>query len=184
MLGLAHLGAAPAPALAHVMVQAGPLPADVAGELAAAGGQTQSGAQSLQNGEGAGAAAEGAEVARAVLGGAAHQGKLGIGLADGQADIGVALAVLEQNVIFGLMALNEGALQHQRLKLRIGQDYIEPADLRDQGAGFFTVAGGVLKILGDPVFQGLGLAHVNDLAHLVQHQVDPRLLGQGAGFFL
>ena len=84
----------------------------------------------------------------------------------------------------GLVALDQGALQHQGLELAVGDDHIEVVDLGHHGPGLFVVAALVLKILADPVFQRLGLSHVDHGVFGVLHDVDAGLQGQGVGLFL
>ena len=69
------------------------------------------------------------------------------------------------------MALDEGALQHQGLKLGLNHDDIKVVDLAHHGPGLFVVPGLILKVLAHPVFQRLGLAHVDDLAAGVLHDI-------------
>ena len=125
-------------------------------------------------------AAEGTVVFRAVVGGAVHQGKAGI-VAAVQPHEGIALVVLQQNVVAGLMALDEGVLQHQGLELRPDDNGVEPVHMGHHHLRFLVVAGGVLKILADAVFQFFGLAHIDDLAGLVHHQIDAGQQGQVVG---
>ena len=46
---------------------------------------------------------------------------------------------------------------------------------------FLVVAGGVLKVLADAVFQFFGLAHIDDLSGFVHHQIDAGQQGQVVG---
>ena len=165
---------------AHVEVQAGALLADVAGEAPGAGGQTQGGAHGVQRQARFVPAAEGAVVFRAVVGGAVHQGKAGV-VAAVQPHEGIALVILQQNVVAGLMALDEGILQHQGLELRPDDNGVEPVHMGHHHLRFLVVAGGVLKVLADAVFQFFGLAHIDDLAGLVHHQIDAGQQGQVVG---
>ena len=180
--GLQLVPPAIAVAFVHVEVQAGPLLADVPGELLSAGGQAQGGAQGIDDGLGVLPAGIGAEIPGPVLRHLAGQGEPGIGLV-GQADIGIALVVLEQDVIPGLVPLDEGALQHQGLELAVGDDHVEVVDLADHGPGLLGMGGGVLKILGDPIFQRLGFAHIDDGVLGILHDIYARLQGQTVGFF-
>ena len=115
---LLHLeAAAVAVALAHVEVEAGALLPNVPGKALPAGGQAQGGAQGVHDSLGGVAAGVGAEIACPILRRPVGQGEAGV-LLPGQADVGVALVVLEQDVVPGLVALDEGVFQNQRLKLR------------------------------------------------------------------
>ena len=62
--------------------------------------------------------AEGAEVPGAVLLRLSRQSEPGVGGSGVQPDEGISLVVLEQDVVPGLVALDEGVFQDQRLKLR------------------------------------------------------------------
>ena len=81
------------------------------------------------------------------------------------------------------MPLDEGALQNKGLELRVGDDDVEVVDLAHHGPGLFRVGGQIGKILRHPVFQSLGLAHVDDLVFGVLHDVDAGLQRQAVGFF-
>ena len=175
VLALVHIGAAIAVTGAHVEVEAGALLADVPGELPLAGGQAQGGEQGVNDALAGPPGAVGAEVPGPVPGHLGGKGELGILLLDAEADIGVALAVLEQNVVPGLVALDEGALQHQGLELRGHHNDVKVVDLGDHGPGLFIVAALVLEILAHPVFQRLGLAHVDHFTGGVLHDIHPRL---------
>ncbi len=179
---LVHLPAAVAVTLAHPVVEAGPLLTDVPGELFVAFGQLQRPPQGLDDIIGGAPAPVGAEVPGPVLRHPAHHGELGVGVPDVQADVGVALVVFEEDVVMGLVALDEGALQHQGLELRVGDDHVEVVDLGDHGPGLLRVGGQVGEILAHPVLQGLGLAHVDDLVLDVLHDIHAGLQGQVVGF--
>ena len=179
-----HVDPAVAVAQAHVVVEAGPLLPHVPGKLLAAGGQLEGGTESGEKAPCLVAAAVGAEVPGAVLNDLVHQGKTGIGSLYVQADVRVALVILQKDVVMRLVAFNEGVFQHQGLELAVGHDHIKVVDGGDHGPGLLGVGGQVGKILRDPVFQGLGLAHVDDLVVLVLHDVDAWLQRQGVGFFL
>ena len=93
------------------------------------------------------------------------------------------MSSFQKDVVPGLVALDEGVLQHQGLKLAVGDDDVKMVDLGHHGPGLLRVGGQVGKILAHPVFQGLGLAHVDDLALGVLHDVYARLERQAVGFF-
>ena len=82
------------------------------------------------------------------------------------------------------MALDEGALQHQRLKFRPRHDDVKMVDLGHHTASLGRVGGRILKVLAHAVAQLLGLAHVDHRIGLILHEIDPRLQGQRVGFFL
>ena len=169
---------AKAVAFADVIVQTGPLLADVPGELPAAGGQLQRGAHRLQSGPGLVPAAEGAEVAGAVLLGLVHQREPGIGRLVVQPHEGIALVVLQKNIVPGLMPLDQGVFQDQRLKFRADHDGVEVIHLRDHHPGLLVVPAAGLEVLADAVFQLLGLAHIDDQPGLVHHDIHAGGQGQ------
>ena len=72
---------------------------------------------------------EGAEVAGSVLLHAAGDDDAGIILLPGDLDVGVALVVLEANVVLGAVFLDEVTLQDKGLYLRVGDDEIEIGDV-------------------------------------------------------
>ena len=164
-----------------MVVQAGPLLTDVPGKFPAAGGQAQGLAQRVDDPLTGPPAAIGAEVPGPVLRHLGGQREPGVVLVDAQPDIGVALGVLEQDVVPRHMPLDEGALQHQGLELRLDHDDVEVVDLGHHGPGLHVVPGLVLEVLAHPVAQGLGLAHIDHLALGVLHDIHPRLQGQGVG---
>ena len=168
-------------AAANVVIQAGPPPADVPGKLAGADGQAQGAAHRLDGQAGLTPSAEGTEVFRAVVSGLSHQGEAGIGRIGVQPHKGIALVVLQQDVVPGHVALDERVLQDQGLELRGHENGIEMIHLGHHGPGLFIVGGSILEILADAVFQLLGLAHINHLAGFVHHQIDPRGKGQIVG---
>ena len=119
------VGRAEAVAFPDVVVQTRPLLADVPGELAVAGGQLQRGAYCLQGHPRLVPPAKGAEVPGPVLLRLVHQREPGIGRFLIEPHKGIALVVLQQNVVPGLVPLDEGVLQNQRLELRAHHDGIK-----------------------------------------------------------
>lgn len=82
------------------------------------------------------------------------------------------------------MALNQRVLQHQGFKLAGDENCVKVVNLRYHLAGFDRVGCAVLKVLADPVFQFLRLAHINDLAHLIHHKIDSWRQGEIGSLFL
>ena len=165
------VGRAEAVAFPDVVIQARPLLADVPGELAVAGGQLQRGAYCLQGRPRLVPPAKGAEIPGSVLLRLVHQREPGIGRFLIEPHKGIALVVLQQNVVPGLVPLDEGVLQNQRLELRAHHDGIKVIHLRHHHPGLFVVAAAGLEVLANAVFQLLGLAHVNDQPGLVHHDI-------------
>ena len=122
--------------------------------------------------------AVGAEIARAVVRDARGQRDDGIGLTQVDAQVGVALIVLEQDVVFRHIVLDERAFEHERLELRRGGDRLKMIDIRHHFARFCIVRRRILKILADAVFQFFCLADVDHGPGGVFHQINARLIGQ------
>ena len=175
---LLHAGPAPAVAALHLIVQAGPLPADVAREFFGATRQAERRAQGVDDLLRAPAASVGAEIARAVIRDARGQRDDGIVLAQVDAQVGIALVVLEQDVVFRHIVLDERAFEHERLELRRGGDRLEMIDIRHHFARFCIMRRRILKILADAVFQFFCLADVDHGPGGVFHQINARLIGQ------
>ena len=97
----------------------------------------------------------------------------------GDDDPGVGLVIPQQHVVAGLVLLDEVVLEDQRLGLGVGDRYLHIGNLAHQGAGLDAVDVGP-KVGGEPFFQILGLAHVDDGAAAVVHAVDTALVGDGA----
>ena len=171
----------PAGAGAHVVVETGAILADVPGELAAAVRQQQGLADGVDDLPGLGASPEGAVVLGPVLGSAAGDAHGRVFLPRVHPHEGIALVVLQQDVVVGLMALDEGVFQHQGLKLAVGDDDVEVRHLFHHGCHLGQML--PVEIAADPVFELFGLAHIDDLAPGVQHDIDPRQQGQMIGFF-
>ena len=178
---LVHAGAAVTVALAHMVVQAGALPADVPRELLMAGGQPQGQPQRVDDALGGAPAAIRPKIARPVLRRAVGQREFGVILFHRQADIRIALVVLQQDVVAGHVPLDKGVLQHQCLELAGDEDGVEAVHLRHHVPRLGGVGGAVLEILAHPVFQLLGLAHVDDPACFIHHQIDARRQWQVVG---
>ena len=170
------LGAAvsetPARAGAHVVVEAGPLLPDVAREFAGAVRQQQGLRDRGDDVAGLAPAAEGAEVARPVLPRAALDRERGVLLPHVKADEGIALVVLEEDVVVGLVPLDEGVFEHEGLKLAPRDDDVEVPHLVHHGGDLRQVL--AVEIARDAVFELLGLADVDDLIVLVKHDVHAR----------
>ena len=162
----------------EVVVQAGALLPDVAREHPAAGGQPQGLGDRVDRLPRRPAARIGAEIAVGVGRGLGDDRKGREGPRGRDLDIRVALVVLEQDVVLGLVFLDHRVFEHERLKLRLGHDNIKVPDLGDHADGLGAVPGIGRKILGVPVFQRLGLAHVDDLPRPVLHDIHARLIGQ------
>ena len=164
----------------EVLVQAGPILADVAREHARAGFEVQRLADRVDRAARGHAARVRPKVARSIVPRLGDNGERRVGRIRVQPDIGIALVVLEQDVVFGLVFFNHRVLKHERFELGFGHNDIEIIDMADQLARFGAQAFRRLKIVGNAVAQQLGLADVDHLAGLVLVQVYARLHGQTA----
>ena len=167
---------APAVTVVHVVVQAGALLAEIARELLGAAGQLERQPQRIDDVLRYEAAAEGSKIAGLIAGDAADHLHGGIVLRQIDAQVRIALVILQEDVVLGHVPLDERAFEHERLKFRPGDDGVEMVDLRDHLPRLRRVGGRILKILADPVFELLRLADVDDRAGLVLHQVHTRLV--------
>ena len=105
------------------------------------------------------------------------------GLVDGQLDAGVGLVVPEEDVVLGLVSLDQVVLESQGLHLVVDDDALEIRDLRAQLVQLDVGVAGILEIASDPVAQRLGLAHVDDVAPAVLVEIHPRFGGKIGGLF-
>ena len=159
---LLHLeAAAVAIALAHVEVEAGALLPNVPGKALPTGGQAQGGAQGVHDSLGGVAAGVRAEIACPVLRRPVGQGEAGV-LLPGQADVGVALVVLEQDVVLRGVGFDLACFQHQRLELALADDDVERVGVGDHLADLVVVGHTLPEILADPDAEPLGLADIDD----------------------
>ena len=72
----------------------------------------------------------------------------------------------------GLVALDGGVFQHQGLKLAARDDDVEVAHLVHHGCDLWQVL--AVEVARDAVFELFGLADVDDLIVLVEHDVHAR----------
>ena len=86
----------------------------------------------------------------------------------------VALVVLQEDVVMGLVLLDEAALEEQRLVLRAGDDEVVIVHMRDHPCHLRQMVGAEPEVARDAVVQVLGLADVDDAPLRVLHQVDAR----------
>ena len=100
-------------------------------------------------------------------------------LVRGDDDPGVGFVVSQQHVIARLVLLDQVVLEDQGLGLGVSDGDLDIGDLAHQGAGLDVVDVGA-KVGGKPLFQILGLAHIDHGATAVIHTVDAALMGDGA----
>ena len=86
--------------------------------------------------------------------------------------IRIALAVLQEGVVFRLVFLNEITLQDQRLRLRVRHDVLEAADVIHHLQDLRRLSTPALEILAHAVFQHDRLPDVDHLIQIPVHQID------------
>ena len=127
-------------------------------------------------------AAVGPEIAGAVLHHAARQEDLGE-FVPGHADPGVGLGVLEQDVVAGLVLLDEVVLQQQGVGLGVHHAVLGVGDLAHQDAGLGVEPLRRHEILRHPLVQVLGLAHIDHIPRGVIIAIDTRGMREQCYFF-
>ena len=95
----------------------------------------------------------------------------------GEAKVGVALVVAEDDVVARLVRLDEIVLEQQRFAFRAGHRRIDPRDLRHHERGARCVFG-LLEVARNALPQIARLAHVERLARGIEHAVDTRPVRQ------
>ena len=175
---------APCVAVVHVVVEAGPILPEVARKLLPAARKLERQPERVDHMLRNKASAVGAEILRTVVLHARGQLDHRVFLMQIDAQIGIALIVLQKDIIFRHVPLDKRAFQHKRLKLRPRNDHVEVIDLRDHPPGFRRMGGGILKILAHAVFELFCLADINDRVGLVLHDVDAGLIRQAQRLFL
>ena len=94
------------------------------------------------------------------------------------ADIMVTFIVLQKDVVFRGILLDEAAFQHQRLKLAAGDDIFKVPYILHHAVDLGGMLVNAAEVTADAVFQGFCLADVDDLPLFVLHDVDARLQRQ------
>ena len=178
VLRRADLARARRAAAAEVLVEARAVLADVAREYPRTGLEVERFADRVDGAARGHAARVGAEVPRPVLRRLGNHGKRRVGRVRVQPDIGIALVVLEQDVVLGLIFFDHRVLEHQRLELGFGHNDVEIVNAADQLPRFGIQPFGRLKIVGNAVAEQLCLADIDHLTGLVLVQVYARLHGQ------
>ena len=79
----------------------------------------------------------------------------------------------------GAVLLDQVAFEQERLELGVGDDELEIGDARDHLARLRREAVGRAEVGADAVLEAARLADIDDLVADL-HQVDARLVGQGA----
>ena len=166
---------------AHVVIQARAGTPDIARETARARRQAQRFADGIDDLRRHAPPAIRTEVFRAVLFRAVDERKRRVRLRHIQTHKGIALIVLEQDVVFWLVQLDERVFEHERLEFGLHDDDIEIRNVRDHGRHLRQVL--AAKIARDAVFECFCLADVDDLTVLVEHDVHARQQWEHIGLF-
>ena len=127
----------------------------------------------LAHGAGTG---ERAEVAVAAVEPAAMEAQLRKGFA-GEADVGIALVVAEQDVVARLVCLDQVVLEQQRLAFGPGDGGLHAGDLRDH-QGDPRLQRAALEVARHPLLEVARLADIEDAALGIEHPVDARAVRQ------
>ena len=95
-------------------------------------------------------------------------------LVPGHADPGIGLRILQEDIVLGLVLLDEIVLEEQRVSFGIDDGILGVRDPGDQQAGLGVQPLGRHKILGDPFVEILRLPHINDVPRGVVIPIDSR----------
>ena len=166
-----------------MVIQAGPLLADIPGQAPAAGPDLVELVNQIDGILDRARAGVGAVILRLILfepPGKKHPRKV---LSHRHLDVRVCLVIHEHGVVLGPVLLDKVALQHQGLQLRIRDNVLKAGDVRDHLLDLHALIPAGLEILPHPVLQGDSLSHVDDSVLLIVHQVDPRLRRKLFQFF-
>ena len=169
ILLLAHLTRARGAALSELMVKARAFLADITRETAVTGGQAQRFLQRVQHAPRHRRARIGAEIPPLVALSRTRKLQTRIGLGR-DFNIRIGLRVLQANVVFGRMLLDQRVLQRQRLDLGVTQEILK---IRYVCHHFFRLIAleAVLEILGNAVFELARLTHVDHATVSVLHDI-------------
>ncbi len=103
----------------------------------------------------------------------AHDGQIGIGLGNVEAQGGVALVVLQNPIVARSVALDQIGFQDQGFFFGVRQNGFIRSDLGNQQRGFRVMRTIGLKVGLEPLFQIARFAHIDDGTLIVLHEVDP-----------
>jgi hypothetical protein len=92
-----------------------------------------------------------------------------------QQNIGIGFIIPQQDVVLGLMLLDQIVFEDQRLGFGMGNRKLDMMDMADQGPSFGTPR--VTSKIGAQAFhQILGFTHIQNDSVLTQHPVNARLM--------
>ena len=90
----------------------------------------------------------------------------------------IGFVVPQQNIVLGLMLLDQVVLEDQRLRFGMRDGKLDGTDMAHQGSGL--LAARIAPKIGAQTFgEILGLADVQDAACLIQHPIHTRLVWHG-----
>lgn len=89
------------------------------------------------------------------------------------------LVVLQVQIVTGLVLLDQGVLQQQRLFFSVGHSKFNVSDPRHQEANLRTSIR-TAEIIADPLAQVAPLADIQDCPGIIPHQVDAGRGGKAA----
>ena len=126
----------------------------------------------------------GAVISGAIFAESAGDEDFGVAIGERELDVGVGLVVAEQDVETRLALLDEVVLEGQGLLLIGNEDVVEIDGLAHEGAGLGVGLVGFKQVRANARTEVLRLADVDDLALRIFVEVDARLGGEGADFFV
>jgi len=89
-------------------------------------------------------------------------------------DVGVALVILQADVVARAVLLDQVHLQDEGFQFRSDHDPFDIGDVAHKLAGLVILVGAGVEVGAHPVAQADGLANVNDIAGAVFHDVTAR----------
>lgn len=102
----------------------------------------------------------------------------------GDFNVAVSLVVLEQDIVLGIVQLDQAALQHQCFKLTVGDDVVKIHHILHHFVHLGKMVIDGPKVAGYPVLEFFCFSHIDDRIVLILHDIDTRLHGEFIDFFL
>ena len=174
----------PTGAQIHVVVQAGTVFSNIPWELLVAVRKLQCRTDCLQHGVRYVSGSVGTEILCSIVCDFAYHGNGRVNFLHIQPQVGIPLIILQQNIVFRHISLDQGAFQNQGFKFAGCHNDIEVVNFTDHGPRLRGVGGGILKILADSVFQFFCFADIDHLVRLIPHNIHSGCIGKGQGFIL
>ncbi len=170
-------------ALSDVVIQAGSLLACVPGQAAAAASQLIQLPDQFYRILHRAGAGKWPEIPGLVFFHRAGKKHPGIFLPQRHLDKRITLIILQHRVVFWPVLLDQVALQHKRLQLRIRHDILKPPYPLYHLLDLRTFIPAALKILPHPVLQADSFPYINNIIPLIMHDIDAWPPGQLFQFF-